>query len=248
MPSAKGRRPPAIDPHARRRQIEPDQVGGLRGDAGQRLRDRRHHAIGELHEGRAFRGQRHHVGDQPQPRAQRLGEQRQTGNHSGGRLAHISLQQPAQPIGIPLHHGRGRIARAQQAAEILVELDQHQPRWVDAVLHQRFGDRPGAGTKLDDRTARRRIDIARHGARQRLARRHHRAHRQRLLDQRTDELHLVVETQRFFGGGVYWHRSGSRGRAGPGPLAFTGTDRRTKGQATSRNGCRPDSPNHRETP
>ena len=59
------------------------------------------------------------------------------------------LQQALEIIGIALHHGRLRIARAQQAAEHRIEFDQHQPRRIDAALDQRFGHRAGAGPKLD---------------------------------------------------------------------------------------------------
>src|ERR1041385_2455097 len=65
------------------------------------------------------------------------------------------------------------------------------------MLDQRLGDRPGAGAKLDHGAGRIGIDILRHGAGKRLARRRDRADRQRLLDPRADEADLVVEADAF---------------------------------------------------
>ena len=82
--------------------------------------------------------------NQPQAGAQRLGHQRQAGHHRGGGL----MSEPSswrEPVGVALHHGRVRITRAQQPAERRVELDQHEPRRIDAVLDERLGDRPVPG-------------------------------------------------------------------------------------------------------
>src|SRR5262249_33734263 len=84
-------------------------------------------------------------------------------------------------------------ARAQQAAEGRIELDQHQPRRCDALRQQRLGDGPRPGAELDDRPGPGRIDIARHSAGERPARRRHGAERQRLLDPGADEADFVVE-------------------------------------------------------
>jgi hypothetical protein len=117
----------------------------------------------------------------------------QTGDDCGGGRADQACEQRAQPVGVALHYGRRRIARAQETAERRIEFDQHEPRRIDAVFDQRFGDGPGAGTQFDHGTFALRIDIARHGARQHAARRRDRAGRERLLDPRTNEAHLVVE-------------------------------------------------------
>src|SRR5204862_2039733 len=91
------------------------------------------------------------------------------------------------------HAGRLREALAQELAERRVELDQHEPRRRDAMLDQRLGNRPRAGTKLDHRPFAIRIDVLCHGAGEGLARRCDGADRKRLLDPRTDEADLIVE-------------------------------------------------------
>ena len=121
---------------------------------------------------------------------------------------HDVFEQTAQTVSVALHHGRGRIARAQQPAKIGIEFDQHQPRRIDAALNHRFRHRAGAGSEFDNRAGAERIDIARHHARQRLARRHHSAGAQRFIDPGTKKLHLVIETQRLFfnaGNVLQWH-------------------------------------------
>src|SRR5262245_21876295 len=65
------------------------------------------------------------------------------------------------------------------------------------MLDQGLGDGAGTGPELDDRPHRIRIDILRHGARQRLARRCNRADRERLLDPGADEADFVVEADTF---------------------------------------------------
>src|SRR5262249_45656498 len=85
------------------------------------------------------------------------------------------------------------IALAQQPAEGRIELDQHQTRRIDALRHQRLGDRAGARAELDDRSRHARVHIGRHLARQHAARRRHRADRQRLLDPAAEEPELVVD-------------------------------------------------------
>ena len=100
----------------------------------------------------------------------------------------------AQAVGVALHQRGLGIARAQNPAEGRIELEQHQPRRRDAGGDQRFGHRTGPRPELDHRSLAVRIDIARHGAGEHLARRLHRADRQRPLDPRADEMHLVVET------------------------------------------------------
>jgi hypothetical protein len=112
---------------------------------------------------------------------------------SGGGLLQQARQQPPEAVGIALHHGRLGITAAQQPAEGRIELDQHQTRRIDALRHQRFGDRAGARPELDDRPGTRRIDVARHRARQRLARGRDRAGGQRLLHPGADEADFVVE-------------------------------------------------------
>src|SRR5207253_9790866 len=61
------------------------------------------------------------------------------------------------------------------------------------LRHHGVGDRPGARAELDDRPGDCRIDVARHGARERLARRGHRADRERLLDPGAEKPDLIVE-------------------------------------------------------
>ena len=56
------------------------------------------------------------------------------------------------------------------------------PLLTYAVFDQRVGDRAGPGPKFDDRPFGIDIDILRHGAGEHLARRHHRAHVQRLFN------------------------------------------------------------------
>ena len=105
-----------------------------------------------------------------------------------------------EPVGVALHHGRARIARAQQAAEHRVELDEDQTGRIDAVLDQRLGHRPRARTKLDDGAVGLEVDLSRHGAREELAGRHHGAGRQRLLEPGSDELDFVVDrSERLLG-------------------------------------------------
>src|SRR3954452_20487472 len=99
----------------------------------------------------------------------------------------------AQSVSISLHDGRFWEALAQELAKGRVELDQHQPRLRNAVLDQRFGDGSGAGPKLDHRPGRIAIDVLRHGAGKRLARRRDGADRERLLDPRAYEANLIVE-------------------------------------------------------
>src|SRR6516162_1521137 len=185
---------PPIHPYPRGRNIHPHPFGRLRTHAIEALGDRRNRVVGELHERRARRHQAEGFEQEPQAHAQGLGEERQARYHPGGRLLQDPAQQTLKAIGVALYHGRGRIARAQQAAENRIELDQHQARWIDSLREQRLGDRPGAGAKLDYRTRPARIDIRRHGARERAARRSHGAGRQRLLDPAADEAHFVVET------------------------------------------------------
>jgi hypothetical protein len=61
------------------------------------------------------------------------------------------------------------------------------------VLDQCLGDRPGAGAKLDHGPFAVRIDVLRHSARERLARRGDGADGERLLDPRADEADFVVD-------------------------------------------------------
>jgi hypothetical protein len=75
-----------------------------------------------------------------------------------------------------------RIAVAQQRAEAGIVFDQHQPLLVDAMFDQRIGDRAGARSEFDHRSFGIDVDILRHGPGEQLARRHHRAHVQRLFD------------------------------------------------------------------
>src|SRR5262245_56065344 len=184
---------PPIHPYPRRRNIHPHPLGRFRAHAIEPLRDRRNRVVGELHEGCARRHQAEGFEQEPQAHAQRLGDPRQAGYHPRRRLLQDAGQQALEAVGIALHHGRGRVARAQEPAEDRIELDQHESRRVNPLRDQRLGDRPGAGAKLDDRTRPARIDIGRHGARQRPARRGYGAGRQRLLDPGADEAHLVVE-------------------------------------------------------
>ena len=61
------------------------------------------------------------------------------------------------------------------------------------MLDQRLGDGAGAGAELDDGPGPIGIDVLRHRAGERLARRRHRADRERLLDPGADEADFVVE-------------------------------------------------------
>jgi len=79
----------------------------------------------------------------------------------------------------------------QQTAERRIELDQHEARGIDALRHQRLGHWPSAGPKLDDGAGHVRVDIARHGAGERLARGRNRARGQRALDPGAEEAHVV---------------------------------------------------------
>src|SRR6516165_6302748 len=185
---------PPIHPYPRGRNIHPHPLGRLRTHAIEPFRDRRDRVVGELHEGRARRHQAEGFEQQPQAHVQWLGKERQARYHTGGRLSQDAAQQTLKAIGVPLYHGRGRIARTQQAAEDRIELDQHQARRIDALREQCLGDRPGAGAKLDDRPRPARIDIGSHGARERAARRSYGAGRQRLFDPGAEEAHVVVET------------------------------------------------------
>src|SRR4051794_35074122 len=99
----------------------------------------------------------------------------------------------AQSVSVSLHDGRFREALAQELAKGRVELDQHQPRLRNAVLDQGFGNGSGAGPELDHRPGRIGIDVLRHGAGERLARRRDRADRERFFDPRADEANFVVE-------------------------------------------------------
>ncbi len=81
----------------------------------------------------------------------------------------------------------------QETAECRIEFDENQSRGRDAGLDQSFGDRPGPRSKLNDRPVAMRIDIPRHGAREHLARRRHRTHRQRPLEPGADEAHFVIK-------------------------------------------------------
>jgi hypothetical protein len=89
---------------------------------------------------------------------------RQSGYHRGGRRAQQIAEQAAQPIGVALHHGRHRIARAQQPAERRIEFDQDEPRGIDSLPDQRLGHRAGARSELDHGTVGIGIDETRHGA------------------------------------------------------------------------------------
>src|SRR4051794_36662582 len=182
-----------IDPHPRRRNVHPYPLGWLRAHALEPLRERRNRVVGELDEGRARRHQVEGVKQEAQTHPQRLGEQRETGHHARSRILHQPGEQPLEAVGIALHHRGPGIARTQQPAEGRIELDENEPRRIGALRHQRLGDRAGAWTKLDDRTRPARIDIRRHGARERAARRRHRAERQRFLDPGADETDFVVE-------------------------------------------------------
>ena len=75
-----------------------------------------------------------------------------------------------------------RIAVAQQRAKGRIIFDQHETLLIDAMFDQRVGDRAGPGPKFDDGTFGFDVDILRHGAGEQLARGHHRAHVERLLD------------------------------------------------------------------
>src|SRR5262249_57631919 len=70
-----------IDPHPRGRNVHPYPLGGFRAHAIEPLGDRRNGVVGELHEGRARRHQREGLEQQPQARAQWLGEERQARHH-----------------------------------------------------------------------------------------------------------------------------------------------------------------------
>ena len=157
-----------------------------------------HGRIGELDEG----GARHHQGeglvDELEPGLERLGEQRQAGHHGGGRLRQMGAEHALEAIGIALHHGGGRIALAQQLAEGRIVLEQDEAGRIDALRHQGFGHRTGAGPELDHRALGVGVHIGRHGARQRLAGRGHGADGEGLLDPGSDEAHLVVERNTVF--------------------------------------------------
>src|SRR5262249_43216131 len=105
-----------------------------------------------------------------------------------------AAQQPLQGVGITLHDGGSRIARAQQAAEGRIELNQHKARRIDPLCEQRLRYRPRAGAKLDDGTRPVGIDIGRHGTSKHPAGWRHSAGGQRLPDPGANEAHLVVET------------------------------------------------------
>jgi hypothetical protein len=83
-------------------------------------------------------------------------------------------------------------------AKARIGLNQHHASGFDALLDERRGHRAGAGAELDDRPRHARIDIARHGARRRLARWHDGAGRERLFHPRANEAHLIVDTQVLF--------------------------------------------------
>ena len=165
----------------------------------ERARDRRHHRIGELHEGRARMHQCEGVIDETQAELERLGEQRQARHHRCRRLPQQIAEQPLDGIGIALHHRGFGIAHPQQPAEGRIELDQHQAGGVDALLDQRRRHRAGSGPEFDDVAVQAGIHEFRHGAGERLARRHHGAGGQRLLHPGAEKVHLVVETQALFG-------------------------------------------------
>ena len=114
----------------------------------------------------------------------------ETNAAAGSRSTPASVS--SQIVGIALHDVDRRKALAQQPAEVRIELDQREPRGIDAALDQRFGDRPGAGAELDDRPGGLGIDVVRHDPRQRLARRRHRADGQRLLDPGAQETEFVA--------------------------------------------------------
>src|SRR5262249_34493414 len=122
---------------------------------------------------------------------QRLGEQRQPRHDRRRRLLQQAAEEPLEAIGIAVDDHRAGKARLQQPAEGRIELDQHQPRRIDPLRHQRLGHWPSAGPQLDDRPGHIRIDIARHGTRQRLARGRDRARGQRLLDPGAEEADVV---------------------------------------------------------
>ncbi|GCC48942.1 hypothetical protein chiPu_0033208, partial [Chiloscyllium punctatum] len=109
-----GRSTLAIHPDPRRRKVHPDPLRGLCGHAGQRLRNRGRHRIGELDEGRAGRESQEGVADQLQAGEHRLGDQRQAGDHGRRRRLHDVPQRVAEPVGVALHDLGLRIAFAQQ--------------------------------------------------------------------------------------------------------------------------------------
>ena len=135
------------------------------------------------------------VVDQTHARPHRLGQQRQAGHHRSGRLRQDVFQKALEIIGVALHHGRLRIARAQQPAEHRIEFDQHQARRIDAAIDQRFGDGAGARSELDHGPRNIDIDMARHGAGEKASRRRDRAGRQWLVQPGADESDFVVETK-----------------------------------------------------
>ena len=150
----------------------------------------------------------------------------------GGRLIDIAFEQPPQTIGIALHDRRRRIARAQQPAKIRIELTRISRRGSTPCergprSRGRFPD------PFDHRPLRMWIDIARHRTREHPARRHHCAGREWLFDPRTDELHLVIETQLFFSTRATECKGiAARSRVQAAGLAatFTGIGRKAGGQ------------------
>ena len=136
----------AIHPDAGRRKVHPDPFRRLCGHAGQRFRDRRHHSIGELDEGRTGRERGEGIANEPQPRQHRLGDERQAGDDRAGRRAQDVPERVAQAIGIALHHLGLRVPVAQQRAEAGVVLDENETLLVDPALDQCGGDGTGAGS------------------------------------------------------------------------------------------------------
>src|SRR5436305_693480 len=76
--------------------------------------------------------------------------------------------------------------------------EQDEAGRIDALGHQGFGHRTGAGPELDHRAFRTGIHIGCYGACQRLAGRGHGADGEGLLDPGSDEAHLVVERNTVF--------------------------------------------------
>src|SRR5439155_26604503 len=110
-----------------------------------------------------------------------------------------------------------RKARPQQLAECRVELDEEEPRRLDALLGQRLGHRPRPRPEFDHWTGDFGPDITRHGACQKPPRGGDGSGRERLLQPRTDEMNFVVEAKILplvSNQRLEWHHGGTQGGEG----------------------------------